>query len=145
MALIPYHNKTSVPCHSRKHFHHKILKALSVLRDSGFSPYYPGLPLPQDDTAPISICPAFLFSHLLLNPALRSAEELHGIQPRCCPAPRLCPKEAREAALLTSHPARPQPPPPAGCRGQPWFVARGVALALGYEKPGTAIQQHCKK
>lgn len=29
--------------------------------------------------------------------------------------------------------------------GQPWFVARDVALALGYEKPGNAIQQHCKK
>ncbi|MDY6234842.1 MAG: BRO family protein [Desulfovibrio sp.] len=29
--------------------------------------------------------------------------------------------------------------------GQPWFVARDVALALGYEKPGNVIQQHCKK
>ena len=24
-------------------------------------------------------------------------------------------------------------------------MARDVALALGYEKPGNAIQQHCKK
>lgn len=118
------------------------MKALFVLRDSGFSPYYPGLPLPQDDTAPISFCPAFLFSHLLLPPALRSAEELHGIQPRRCPAPRLCPKEAREAALLTPHPARTQPPRPAGCRDQPWFVARGVALALGYALPSKAVLDH---
>lgn len=112
------------------------------MRDSGFSPYYPGLPLPQDDTTSISICPASLFSHLLLPPALRSAEELHGIQPRRGPAPRLCPKEAREAALLTSHPARPQPPRPAGCRGQPWFVTRDVAQALGYALPSKAVLDH---
>lgn len=29
--------------------------------------------------------------------------------------------------------------------GEPWFVARDVAQALGYDKPGNAIQQHCKK
>ena len=145
IAIIPYHKQTSVPCLSRKHLHHKNLKALFVLRDSVFSPYYPGLPLPQDGTTSISICPASLFSHLLLPPALRSAEELHGIQPRRCPAPRLCPKEAREAALLTPHHAWSQPPRLLDAEGQPCFVARDVALALGYEKPGTAIQQHCKK
>lgn len=131
MALIPYHKQTSVPCLSRKHLHHKNLKALFVLRDSVFSPYYPGLPLPQDGTTSISICPASLFSHLLLPPALRSAEELHGIQPRRCPAPRLCPKEAREAALLTPHHAWSQPPRPAGCRGPAVLRSAGRGAGSG--------------
>lgn len=29
--------------------------------------------------------------------------------------------------------------------GEPWFVARDVAVALGYEDPSRAVQQHCKK
>ena len=28
--------------------------------------------------------------------------------------------------------------------GKPWFVARDVALALGYEKPQKAVAMHCK-
>lgn len=28
--------------------------------------------------------------------------------------------------------------------GDPWFVARDVAAALGYEKPQNAVQTHCK-
>lgn len=27
----------------------------------------------------------------------------------------------------------------------PWFVARDVAKALGYEDPADAVQRHCKK
>lgn len=29
--------------------------------------------------------------------------------------------------------------------GEPWFVARDVAVALGYADPADAIQRHCKK
>ena len=29
--------------------------------------------------------------------------------------------------------------------GQPWFVARDVAVALGYADPANAVQRHCKK
>ena len=29
--------------------------------------------------------------------------------------------------------------------GEPWFVARDVAIALGYSDPADAIQRHCKK
>lgn len=29
--------------------------------------------------------------------------------------------------------------------GEPWFVARDVAIALGYEEPHKAIARHCKK
>ena len=29
--------------------------------------------------------------------------------------------------------------------GEPWFVAKDVAAALGYAKPANAIQQHCEK
>jgi len=29
--------------------------------------------------------------------------------------------------------------------GEMWFVARDVALALGYEKPEDAVARHCKK
>ena len=29
--------------------------------------------------------------------------------------------------------------------GEPWFVARDVAIALGYTNPAEAIQDHCKK
>lgn len=29
--------------------------------------------------------------------------------------------------------------------GEAWFVARDVALALGYEDPADAVQRHCKK
>lgn len=29
--------------------------------------------------------------------------------------------------------------------GQPWFVASGVAKALGYENPSRDVQRHCKK
>lgn len=89
--------------------------------------------MPQDDTAPISICPAFPLSHLLLNPGL----------------------ELRPLILLTDkqgerycrHPTMPGVSLRVllDAEGQPCFVARDVALALGYEKPGTAIQQHCKK
>jgi len=28
--------------------------------------------------------------------------------------------------------------------GEPWFVAKDVALALGYEKPENAVARHCK-
>ena len=29
--------------------------------------------------------------------------------------------------------------------GRPWFVARDIAMALGYQDPADAIQRHCKK
>lgn len=29
--------------------------------------------------------------------------------------------------------------------GDPWFIARDVAVALGYENPAEAVQDHCKK
>lgn len=29
--------------------------------------------------------------------------------------------------------------------GEPWFVARDVAKALGYERPADAVNSHCKK
>lgn len=29
--------------------------------------------------------------------------------------------------------------------GEPWFVARDIAIALGYADPADAIQRHCKK
>ena len=29
--------------------------------------------------------------------------------------------------------------------GEPWFVARDVAKALGYERPNDAVNAHCKK
>lgn len=32
-----------------------------------------------------------------------------------------------------------------GPDGEPWFVARDVAVVLGYEDPAKAVQRHCKK
>ena len=29
--------------------------------------------------------------------------------------------------------------------GEPWFVARDVAIALGYADPAKAVRQHCEK
>lgn len=86
--------------------------------------------MPQDDTAPISICPAFPLSHLLLNPGL----------------------ELRPLILLTDkqgerycrHPTMPGVSLRVllDAEGQPCFVARDVALALGYALPSKAVLDH---
>ena len=75
--------------------------------------------MPQDDTASISICPASLFSHLLLPPALRSAFWGDGTADTPLPGVSL-------RVLLDAE-------------GQPWFVTRDVAQALGYALPSKAV------
>ncbi|WP_423777149.1 BRO family protein [Desulfovibrio piger] len=63
--------------------------------------------------------------------------------PKGCTVPRaaliLLPESSKGAVLPTPHPARRQPPRPADAEGQPWFVARDVALALEYADPSRAV------